>query len=259
MTEYLILLALTLGAMTIHAITGFGFAQFMAPVLVALHPGAEAVTTMLLLGLLVNGLIVVEGSPPGFRPGELAILVPGAVIGLPIGGVVLAEADASTLQVLVGVSILLAAALQLRRRARRPASRATPGPARHQVAPARQQVAAATVAAGLSGALTTATAVGAAPVILWLERRMDDAGRMRYAIALYSILLCVLGAAVLATRDTDDAGSGAVLALLLAPAVFAGHAAGRRLFRRLSASSYRAAVLGLVIFAGIASIIAAVA
>jgi uncharacterized membrane protein YfcA len=251
MTEYLILLPLTVGAMTVHAVTGFGFAQFMAPVLVALHPGAEAVTAMLLLGLLVNGLIVVEGIPPGFRAGELAILIPGAVFGLPIGGLLLATADASTLQVLVGVSILLAAALQLRRMARRPPSTG------HKARPARHPFASATVAAGLSGALTTATAVGAAPVILWLERRVDDAGRMRYAIALYSILLCVLGAAVLATQSTDDAGSGAVLALLLAPAVFAGHAAGRRLFRRLSATSYRAAVLGLVIFAGIASIAAA--
>jgi uncharacterized membrane protein YfcA len=246
--EYLLLLLMTLAAMTVHAVVGFGFAQFLAPVLLLTRPAVETVSALLLLALFVNTLIVAEGAPPGFRRRGLAPVVPGALVGLTAGALLLHAIDGAAVQALVGVAILLTAALQLRRRR----------PNRCEDAPVARP-AAGTVAGALSGVLTTTTAIGAAPVILWLERHADGPAQLRHAIALYSVLLCAVGAALLVVRDVREASAGVLLAVTLAPAVLGGHALGRRAYRRLSAGAYRRVVLGLVIVAGLGSIAGALA
>jgi uncharacterized membrane protein YfcA len=149
----------------------------------------QTVVALLALGVVINVLIVAEGQAAGFGPRSLAIVTPAAIVGLPVGAELVASLGQRTLQAALGCSILVLAALQARQATTRPKRAGGSGDVRLGIA-----------AGGLSGVLTTATAIGAAPVVLWLERQAAGGAQVRYGIALYSLILCGVGGALVAGR-----------------------------------------------------------
>jgi uncharacterized protein len=146
------------------------------------------------------------------------------------------------LQVLAGALILLAGAID----ARRP-----PSPARRPGRPA-------TVGVGLAaGALTTTTTVNGPPIVLWLQRLGAGAGQARDSLAAAFACLNLLGAATIAiVRSDGGSGPDPLTVLWLLPVLIAGQLIGRRIFERLDPARFRAIAIGLVLAAGIASIVA---
>src|SRR5436309_8552093 len=143
--------------MAVQASVGFGFGFFVAPAALGAFRPAQAVTLLLLLALLINGLILYgEGRERQVSPRAVALLCLWALPGIVAGALVVRQLDAHVLQVAIGVGIIVAAAYQ----------------AYGEQAVGRVTHPERTVAAGgaVSGALTTATSLNGPTVVLTLTR-----------------------------------------------------------------------------------------
>jgi uncharacterized membrane protein YfcA len=227
----LAVLAALAGA-AVQSASGLGFALVLSPVLFAVLEPAEAVTAVLLLGMVLCSLVLVESR--GVATHGLGRLLVPAVPGLGLGLLVITALSKESLQVGVGVAVIAAAAWQLRHRA-----------------PIRVPA----VAAGfLSGALTTSISVNGPPLALWLESERVAPEVFRTTLAAAFLILDVAGVALIVSSqglDTIDLG---VLGPLLA-AVAAGYALGAVAFRRLDPGRFSTVVLVVVICTGIASVL----
>jgi uncharacterized membrane protein YfcA len=242
----LILLVVACLAASLHALTGFGSALVLSPALLALEEPHVAVAAMVMVALGVNALIALRGPRSelvAIRP--VLRLTPGAIVGLPVGLLLLTAVSKPGLEVLMGLVVLGAGIVQARNLDHATlAQAATPGIGSE-------------AAVGLvSGALTSCTGIGVTPIVLWLNRRVPDKVTLRYGIAVYSILLTG-GTAVLlgVTGDSQPLIRGMWLALALSPAVFLGHWLGRSAFVHIEPRQFRVAMLVLVMVSGAASVL----
>jgi uncharacterized protein len=224
----------------VQSASGFGFALLLSPALFAAVEPAEAIGTLLVLGLALNLLVLLEGGRVDVR--ALAPVMLAALPGLALGVVLLSGLSRSALQVAVGVAVIAAAAWQLQRRRAGRERHAPPG----------------WLAGFASGVLTTSISVSGPPMVLWLEARGVRPDEFRASLAASFMALNLAGGAVLLAAEGGaafDAGVAAPLAAL----VIAGYALGAAAFRRLDAERFFGLVLVLVAGAGIASVVAGLA
>jgi uncharacterized membrane protein YfcA len=252
MPAALAVVAVASGA-AVQSATGFGFALFASPALFAVLEPYEAVTALLALGLALNLLVLADGGVGAVRWRALAPLLAGALPGLAIGAVALAELSKPALQIGVGLAVIAAVAVQARARSR---GRRRAHDSGHWVASG--------LGAGLaSGALTTSISVSGPPLVLWLEERRLSPGELRASLAVAFLVLNVIGGSVLLVAAAvdpdagDPAGLGTIVPLIAL--VVVGHIAGAALFRRLDHRRFGQIVLALVALAGVASVVAGVA
>jgi uncharacterized membrane protein YfcA len=227
--------------------TGFGFALLVGPVLFSIRPPDEAVTTLLILGMLMGLLVLfAERRPLHVLPAESRTILLAAIPGLPLGVVALEGLSAPALQLLLGVAVIVTGLIQLRQRR---IAHSSGGPGRGSLGGA---------AAGLSaGALTPSITVNGPPVLLWLLARDATPAQVRDTLATMFVALNVVALAVVVAV----AGGGALdpLALaVLAPVTAIGHRAGRSGVDRLEPQQTRAVLLALVLAAGVASAVAGI-
>jgi uncharacterized protein len=230
------------GGATLQSVTGFGFALVCGPAVFAWVGPAEAIAVLLVLGTLLNVLIMTgEGRESEVRAGETAQVLAWAVPGVATGILILTALTKPTLQVIVGVGVIVAAAVQAG------TVRAAPGHATR----------AATAIAGLAaGALTTTTATAGPPLVLLLERAGARPAEFRDTMAAMLLGLNVLGgAALILSGETIELPSAVSLAALTALAA-AGRSVGRRVFDRLREDTFRAVGLVVIVACGLASVAA---
>jgi uncharacterized protein len=230
---------------SIQSATGFGFALLLSPALFAVVDPEQAVSALLVLGLVLNALMLFGEGPPGpVRWGALGPMLGAAVPGLAAGALLLSVLSKAVLQVAVGVLVVVAAAVQRRRPAPEPA-------------PSRPATA---VATGLAtGTLTTATSVSGPPLVLWLDAQGAGPAELRASLAASFLALNLAGALVLlAAGSLRSPADLDVLAALLALTA-AGHLTGAWVFRRIDERRFRGIVLALVACAGLASVVAGLA
>jgi uncharacterized protein len=230
---------------SIQSATGFGFALVLSPALFAAFDPVEAVTSLLLLSLALNLLVLFErGRPEHVDWRALGPMLVAALPGLAVGAVALALLSKEALQVAVGIAVILAAAWQLSRRWARDPS------ASHRALPP-----AAGWAAGFaSGALTTSISVSGPPIVLWLEAHGVRPEEFRASLAASFLVLNLAGGAVLLVAEGSTLDADVVLPLL--GLVVAGYALGTMAFRRLEGDRFFALALALVACTGAASLAA---
>jgi uncharacterized membrane protein YfcA len=170
----------------------------------------------------------------------LAAAVPGLVLGV----VALELLSKATLQAVVGLVVVVIATHRV---ARRP----TPS------GPGRRISAAGTGLA--SGALSTSISVSGPPFVLWLERHGLAPGDLRATLAATFLALNLAGGVVLLIAGGIDEWLPAGTLLPLLGLVLLGHYLGAAVFRRLDSERFSLAVLGLVVIAGLASLVAGLA
>jgi uncharacterized membrane protein YfcA len=235
--------AALLGA-AVQSATGFGFALVLSPALFAVLDPYEAVTALLALGVVLNLLVLLERGRPGqVRWRELVPVLAAAVPGLAIGAVALALLDKPLLQVLVGVTVIAAATIQLRARV---AGHAVRGRS-------------ATAAGLASGALTTSISVSGPPLVLWLESHGVSPAELRATLAALFLALNLAGCALLVPLAGLERLAPAGVLLPLLALVLAGHFAGAQVFKRFDQQRFSLVVLGLVALTGAASLTAGIA
>ena len=237
--------AAALAGALVQSATGFGFALVLSPALFAVLDPYEAVTTMLLLGPPLNLLVLLDSGRHEVHLSRIAPMLVASLPGLALGVLALEALSKPVLQVAVGAAVVLAAAWQLRHRARSAANAA-----------GGRGVA---WAAGLvSGALTTSISISGPPIVLWLEALGLRPAELRASLAASFLALNLAGGVVVVVAG----GTGAVRLDVLAPLfvlTLAGHALGARAFRRLAGPRFSLISLGLVVCAGVASLVAGLA
>ena len=235
--------AATLIGASVQSATGFGFALILSPAMLALLEPPEAVTALLVLGFALNLLLLFGegGEPRAVRWRAVGPMLLAALPGLGAGLVLLAVMSKPALQLAVGAGVIAAAILQARG-----------GP---DLATAGEPTLGSACAVGLaSGALTTSTTLSGPPSVLWLQSQGVTPAELRASLAASFLGLSVAGGAMLAAGGVLALEPAVVLPLLAITAV--GHLVGARAFRRLDPLRMRWAVLGLVVAAGLASLVA---
>ena len=187
--------AALLGAF-VGSATGFGFALVLSPVLFTVVEPVEAIYILLVLSLVLNVLVLFEGGLPlHVNWQRLTPLLLAALPGLAAGAALLVVLDKQTLQVAVGVAVIVAALWQLRSRARGE---------RHS----RPLSAAASLAVGFtSGMLTTSLSVSGPPLVLWLEAHGVRPAEFRATLAASFLALSIAGGAVLLVAEGTAAST----------------------------------------------------
>jgi uncharacterized protein len=230
---------------SLQSATGFGFALVLSPALFAAVDPVEAVTSLLVLGLALNVLVLFErGRPEHVDWRALAPMLVAALPGLAAGVAALTLLSKEALQVAVGVAVILAAGWQLNQRRARE-SRASGG---------KLPPAAGWAAGFASGALTTSISVSGPPIVLWLEAHGVRPDEFRASLAASFLVLNLVGGTVVFVAEGSALDADVVLPLL--GLVVAGYALGTLAFRRLEGDRFFALALALVACTGAASLAA---
>ncbi len=240
MALYVLIVAGTLAGAALQSATGLGLGLVIAPPLFAALDPPEAVTVVLFVSAAVNVMTLGRRHVPrAIRwHGVLvvgAFALPGLVAGVVIGG----HVGKATLQIALGISILLAALVRLR-------------PARPTLAGPLQPIVRA-LTGFTAGVLTTTLSTNGPVLALWLDAENATPDELRDSLAALFLGLGVPGA-VLLTASSGTGGRAVVLALALLPVVAVGHVLGLRARLRLPSVALRRATLAVVAAAGVASI-----
>jgi uncharacterized protein len=213
-----------------YAVTGFGFALVMTPLLAITWDVKSAVATSVVLSTvaLLPLLVGVRAHVPMSR---VMVLVIGSFAGIPLGVVILQALNADALQALVASTVIIAALLLYFR----------PTAAGGADSGSRQ------LATGfVSGVVGGSTSMGGPPIVLYLIGREPDVAAFRATLLAFFLPGSVLQIALLAGvgRITGD-----VLLLVgsAMPAVVAGLFAGAWLRRRVRPERFHALVVAVLI------------
>ena len=220
----------------IRGFTGFGFGIAATPLLVLLFPPAEIVPPILILQVLAGIQIFLRTR--GHVDWKLLLpTLAGALVGIPVGSLVLDVLDSNTMRLLIGVAVLLAAALLA-------------SGFRFSVRPARWLCAGLGVVAGVgSGA---AGIPGPPVIVLFLSSPVSLAiGRA----SLSAFFLCVAFSASIASawRGLLTLHSIVLGAALMVPLLVGNHA-GDKLFGTVKEGTFRRIALVLLFAIGISTI-----
>ena len=239
MQQSLVVIALVLVVSAgLQSSTGFGFALLSAPVLSALLGPVQAVTTITIVGAVVDSLTLFgnRGRP---RPSlaDLRVVCLSAIPGLVLGAVLLARLPTRVLQVAIAVSVVVAIVHRVQRRRIVVNSRWL-GPA-----------------AGVTwGALTAATTAGGPPLLLYLMHRHDDARTIRDTIVTANLIRLPLSLTLLGL--TGNWHPAPHIPVLVGAGV-TGWALGKLAFQLLTPARYETALLTLLALTAAATVAAA--
>ncbi len=234
LTEWLLATSIVLGGTVLQGSIGFGVALVGAPLLYLVEP-ALIPAPMIIAGFAAPLLIFWrERIDVVYR--EVALMLPGACVGVVAGWGALRVLSADALGLLFGVLVLVAVALSAF--ARLPQS----GP--------RILAAAGT----LSGFMATTTSIGGPPLALALQHRKGPTLRGTMSACFVPLGVLVLTAHYFAGR----LGAGELgLGLSLLPAVLVGFAVSGKTARAFERHWLRPAVLAVSASAAIAAIVRA--
>ena len=232
-TDLAILNAVLGTAALMASVTGFGYALVAVPLLVLLMPPLQLVPVVLISwGPLA--LLLIAHSWRHLSPGRLLRLLSGALLGAPLGILMLSSLPDSTMRSVIGGITLLAAGSLLIKPGR-PLAREGP----------------ALLTAGLlSGITGGSTGMSGPPVVLLgLNQHWEPRG-FRADLICFFLVLHTSMAAGLGWMGHLSGGT-LQLSLAVLPGVLLGYAAGMKLQGRVDASTYRRVAVSLVVAGGI--------
>ncbi|MFQ6031080.1 MAG: sulfite exporter TauE/SafE family protein [Dehalococcoidia bacterium] len=224
-------------AASLQGVTGVGFMILSVPGLILVLPAQVVVPGLILLYLPLGVIQVLQlrGDVDWWR---LFSMVGSAVIGLPLGALILTETDSETMQQWIG-GIMVGMALLL------------------QVKPGKplRREGIAWVGVGLiSGVLAASTSLSGPPVVVLALKQRWEAGRFRATLLAYFVSLSL---GCLPFYWEMDLLNRASVELVISglPGVALGYVTGGWLRRRVSTKGFRWVALGVVIGGGLAVVI----
>jgi uncharacterized membrane protein YfcA len=238
--DLIVVATAVLAASFVQVIAGFGFALLAMPVMTLAIPVEQAVVISTLLGAITNAW---QSFHQRAHADRLLVrrLAVGAYVGMPLGLVVLNVVADRPLRIVLGVCVLIAAGLLVRRM-----SLAHVGPGLDYPC------------GFLSGVLNTSLGTSGPPLVFDLQARHLDPDRFRATIVAVFTVSNVLALALFIT-DGKITGDGMRAAALSVPAWVVGQAIGWPVRRHVHGERFRWLVLGLLFAAGGTAIVFAVA
>lgn len=238
-TELIVVAIAIFVASFVQILAGFGFALLAMPIMTLAVPVERAVIVSTLLGILTSTWQFAHLR----RDADMGLvrrLVAGAFVGMPLGIWLLVVVSDRALRVALGVAVLVATGLLVRR-------------------VSLQHLGASFdyVAGFLSGVLNTSLSTNGPPLVFDLQSRGLPPERFRATLVGVFAFSNIVGIALFlsAGKVTSDGVSAAAAAL---PAWVLGQASAWPLRRHLHGERFRRLVLGLLFLAGLSAIVAAV-
>jgi hypothetical protein len=234
-------IAIAFLAAACYAVTGFGFALVMTPLLAVTWDVKSAVATSVVLSTiaLLPLLIEVRAHVPLSRA---SVLVIGSFAGIPIGVLILQALNADALQVLVASTVIIATLLLY---------------FRPTVEGARDSATRQLATGFVSGVVGGSTSMGGPPIVLYLLGREREVTAFRATLLAFflpgSILQIALFAGVGRISSDVLLMVGAAL-----PAVLAGLLAGTWLRRHVRQERFSAVVVAVLILTSTGVLISAI-
>jgi uncharacterized membrane protein YfcA len=221
----------------VRGFAGFGAAMMMTPVFSALYGPAVGISLCLLLEIAV-ALPLLPRAIRYVDWRRIGLLTVAAVIGAPLGNVVLTLVSPEPMRWTISAIVLTAVALLASGWRFHGAWRAP-----------------VTLGIGAtSGFLNGLSGMGGPPIIFYYLAGNETATRVRANLTTYFVFVDLAALAVFLARGMVHWDT-AVLGLCLTPAVVAGGLLGERLFPLASEAFYRRLALGLLVGVAIGSLI----
>lgn len=230
-----------MAAALIAGTSGFGFGLVATPALLLSGFSLPFVVTVNLLISLATRVSVAWRLRRAVRRRDAALLVGSAIPGLWIGSRTLGAMDAHTLKLVVGVTVVLAAAAL----------------AWADTRPLRPRAAGFGVVAGFLGGLlgTTTSLIGVPPALLLAQRRLATPTFIA-TLSIYFVATAAIGLAVLVAEGQFDGSAGRTFVWWL-PGVLVANAIGTSAGLRAPAVVFRRLTLGLAFAAGLVTALTA--
>jgi uncharacterized membrane protein YfcA len=224
-------------AASLQGVTGFGFMMLAVPGLILGIPAQVVVPALILVWLPLGTVQVVQlRRDVDWR--LLAYLVASAVVGLPLGAMILRETDTETMQRGIGaMMVALALLLQLK-----------PG------LPFQRERVARVGAGFIGGVLASSTSVSGPPLVLLGMKQQWQTDRFRATLPAYFLAISVCCLPLHWEMDLLNRSS-VELALSGLPGVALGYLTGVWLKGRVRGDGFRWAVLGMVMGGGLAAVV----
>jgi uncharacterized membrane protein YfcA len=234
---FLIAAAIALFAGMVRGFAGFGAAMVMTPAFSAIYGPEIGISLCLLLEIAV-ALPLLPRAIKYVDWRRIGFLLLAAVVGAPLGNLVLTEVAPEPMRwaisgIVLGAVTLLASGWRFH---------------------GRPRIATTLAAGGLSGFLNGLSGMAGPPIIFYYLAGNETAERVRANLTTYFIFVDLVTLVVFAGRDLIGWHTG-VLALWLVPAVIAGGLLGERLFPLASERFYRRLALILLVAVAIGSLI----
>lgn len=221
----------------LRGVTGFGGAMMITPLLSILAGPVAAVVIALILEVSA-ALVMFADALPKARWKVLAYLTIPTIFTVPLGGYFLLTLDPALARKIIAAVVIVCSAALL-------------SGIRYSGQP---RPATSIALGGIVGAMLGATSVGAPPVILYLLSGPDPAAVTRANLTIFVTTISMIGLAMLAAAGAITAKLILMSALLVAPFLLATWFGGK-LFARLNDANARRIALGLMMTAGIISLL----
>lgn len=221
----------------VRGFSGFGSAMIMVPSLSALYTPQIAIPMLAMLELAM-GLQLLPRALRHLSVRTVGFLAAGAVVGLPLGAMLLIVVPAEPMRWAISVLILAALALLLF------------GVGRKGVARPRGTL----VTGGLSGLTAGATGMGGPPVVLYFLAGRDTAASIRATLIGFFLFTSAYQGGVYALNGLLS-WELALRGLLLFPLFALGAVGGSRMFDESKERTYRRIAMALVAAVAILSLV----
>ncbi len=199
-----------LGAM-VQGVTGLGFGLIAVPILLTFQDARSVVATILILSVVLNALILYQARRH-ITLKDAGPITLGSVLGVPFGSYLLTILSSDALKLIVMTLVLLFSIPLLLGYSRR----------------FRHLPMVSLITGAISGALQSSTSIGSPPVVLLMANQGMAKESFRGTMVLRSMAASALSVVALVPSGLINSGI-ATHALLMAPAMLIGFAAGTRL------------------------------
>ena len=223
-------------ACVVQGILGFGSALVAVPLALILLPKEAVVSSMILVGLSLNGFLSVRIKERiSYRP--VLILFFASLFGMPLGVWVLRAIPLETMQVFVGCLVVVFTILVQWGRLK-----------------LRQNALPTGIAGFFSGLLDTSTSMSAPPVLILLAGQGLPKDQLRRTLVSFFFVSDLVAALMLVASGvmTPQTASYGVAAI---PFAFLGGYVGDRFSTRLPERPFRALALAVLFLAGAYSVV----
>jgi uncharacterized protein len=239
-TTFAIAFGIILTASVISGLAGFGFGLVAIPPLLMLYPPAAVLAVTKILTLSTSWVVIVHGWRHA-RPRLIMSVFPAAVVGTFGGLWLLSLATPEAIKIAAGLIVISFAITLMKVDLRGRVSHPAAGP----------------IAGLASGALSTTVGMAGPPVIIHFTLRDTPVHAFRISIAVYFVLLDILGLPALILRGFATR-EDLVLAVLMVPAALGGRIIGIRLSGKVSRDRFYQGTLVLLVITGSIAVVGAI-
>jgi uncharacterized protein len=240
-TGTLILIVLiVLGTTALSAVAGFGFGTVAVPTLLLVLSPPATVVLVKVVGT-GTGWIVLLSIWRRIQWLTILKILPAALVGLLLGGYILANASPAAIQLFVGLLVLISAVTLIVR----------------PILIENDTIWATSLVGFLTGVMGNATGLLAPAVVVYFTGRQFPKDVFRATTMALFLVVELVGLPTLALQGAvalDDL----LFALLLLPAAVVGRLVGLRLARYVPAEQFRTLVIALLFVMAVTSIVAGI-